>query len=95
MKWKIILKFELHNARYHRNLRPERKRIKPLNEVIRPLLKELGLKQTKAESWCSDEVSLEAAAETLPKILGYFADPRSAENTSGELGYLLLYIERL
>ena len=63
-------------------------------KAIVPLLKELGLKQTKAETWCGDEVNLEVAAKKLPEILRIFAEPRNVENTTGELGYLFLYIER-
>jgi len=65
------------------------------DKVIRPLLKEMGLRQTKAETWCSDEMSLEVAARKLPEILRIFAEPRTVPNTSGELGHLFLYIERL
>lgn len=65
------------------------------NKSIIPLLKELRLKQTTAEAWCSDEVNLEVAAKKLPEILRIFAEPRSIKNTCGELGHLFLYIERL
>jgi hypothetical protein len=90
MKWKIILRFEMAGASTRRGTKPTLR-----DKVIRPLLKELGLKQTKAESWYSEEVNLEVAAKKLPEILRCFADPRSSKNTSGELGHLFLYIERL
>jgi hypothetical protein len=89
MKWKIILRFEMHGAKTHRGAKPTLR-----NREIIPRIKELGLKQTAAEAWCSDGVDLEVAAKKLPEILRIFADPRSIKNTSGELGYLFLYIER-
>jgi hypothetical protein len=89
MKWKIILRFEMHGSKTRRGSKP------PLRtKAIIPLLKELGLKQTKAESWCSDEVNLGIASKTLPEILRIFAEPRTVKDTTGELGHLLLFIER-
>jgi hypothetical protein len=88
-KWKIVLRLEMHGAKTRRGRRP------PLRNKITPLLKQLGLKQTKAEAWCSDEVDLEIAAKKLPEILRILADPMEHQNTIGELGHLFLYIERL
>jgi hypothetical protein len=89
-KWKVILRFEIHGAETRRGLLPTLR-----SKSIIPLLTQLGLTQTKAEAWCSDEVNLEVAEKTLPKILQIFANPRSIKNTSGELGHLFLYIERV
>lgn len=89
-KWKVILRFEMHGAKTRRKSLPTLR-----TKSIIPLLTELGLRQTKAEAWCSDEVNLEVAENTLPKILQMFANPRSIKNTSGELGHLILYIERV
>jgi len=79
----------MHKARTRKGSPPS------LNKSIIPLLKQLGLKRTTAESWFSDEVHLEVAETNLPEILRIFANPRSIKNTSGELGHLFLYIERL
>ena len=87
--WKIILRFEMHGAKTRRGSPSS------INKSIVPLLKELGLKQTETLAWCSDEVNLEVAAKKLPDIFKIFANPRRIENTSGELGHLFLYIERL
>ena len=90
MKWKIILRYEMHGAKTRRGTKNP-----SIRKEINRLLEELGLKQTEAEAWCSDVVKMEDAAKTLPKILKAFADPRSIENTSGKLGHLFLYIERV
>lgn len=94
MRWKIILRIEMHGAETRRG--SSARSSKSLRDkAIRPLLERLGLKQTAAESWCSDEVSLEAAAKTLPELMRILAEPRTIQNTSGELGHLFLYIERI
>ena len=68
MRWKIILRIEMHGAETRRG--SSARSSKSLRDkAIRPLLERLGLKQTAAESWCSDEVSLEAAAKTLPELM--------------------------
>jgi hypothetical protein len=96
-KWKIILKYGLDRTS------PREKSATVLANKITTLLKELGLKQMEAGihkrkkegTWCSDEVNLEVATEKLPEILGIFANPRSINNSKGELDHLFLYIERL
>jgi len=89
MRWKIILRFEMHGSKTHRGSKPTIR-----SQEIVPRLKKLGLKQTAAEAWCSDEVNLEIAAKNLPEILEIFANPIS-KNASGELSHLFLYIERV
>ena len=90
MKWKVILRYEMLGANTRKGSKPNLR-----NQEIIPRLKKLGLKQTEAGAWCSDEVNLDVAAEHLPEILRIFANPRSIKNTTGELGHLVLYIERL
>ena len=64
-------------------------------KAIVPPLKKVGLKKTKAGTWCRDDANLEVAAGELCKILQIFADPRSVANTTGKLGHLFLYIEQV
>lgn len=89
MKWKIILRFEMSGARNRKGARYAL----GTKEIV-PRLKELNLKQTRAGTWCGDAVSSEVAKQKLPEIFRIFAEPRSVENTTGELGHLFLYIER-
>ena len=64
-------------------------------KAIVPLLDKMGLKKTKAGTWCRDDVNLEVAAGELREILRIFAEPREVGNTTGKLAHLFLYIEQV